>query len=288
MAVVTAEGRSILFSGDVGRPQDLIMRAPAAAPAVDYLVVESTYGDRRHEAVDAGDELAEVIRRTIARGGVIVVPSFAVARAQVLLYLIHQLKATGRIPESLPVYLNSPMATDVTGLYQQYRSEHKLSSEQTRAMCTAAKFVNSVEESKALNEGSWPRVIIAASGMATGGRVLHHLRAFAPDPRNTILFTGYQAAGTRGRAMIDGATEIKMFGEYVPVRAEVARLNSLSAHADYAELLDWMRAFPRAPRRTFVTHGEPVAADAMRLKIEESLRWRCAVPEHLERVELSD
>ncbi|HSQ82009.1 MAG TPA: MBL fold metallo-hydrolase [Casimicrobiaceae bacterium] len=288
MAVATAEGRSILFTGDVGRPQDLIMRAPAAAPAVDYLVVESTYGDRRHPGVDPGDELAEVIRRTIARGGIVVVPSFAVARAQALLYLIHQLKAAGRLPESLPVYLNSPMATDVTGLYEQYRSEHRLTGEQTRAMCNAAKFVNSVEESKALNEGTWPRVIIAASGMATGGRVLHHLRAFAPDARNTILFTGYQAAGTRGRAMIDGATEIKMFGEYVPVRAEVARLDSMSAHADHAELVEWMRAFPRAPRRIFVTHGEPVAADAMRLHIEESLRWRCTVPEHLERVDLND
>jgi metallo-beta-lactamase family protein len=288
MAVVTAEGRSILFTGDVGRPQDLIMRAPAAAPAVDYLVVESTYGDRRHAAADAGDELAKVIQRTIARGGVVVVPSFAVARAQVLLYLIHQLKAAGRIPESLPVYLNSPMATDVTGVYQQYRSEHKLTAEQTRAMCNAAKFVNSVEESKALNEGAWPRVIIAASGMATGGRVLHHLRAFAPEARNTILFTGFQAAGTRGRAMIDGAKEIKMFGEYVPVRAEVARLSAMSAHADHAELVEWMRAFPRAPRRTFVTHGEPVAADAMRLHIEESLHWRCTVPEHLERIDLQD
>ena len=288
MVVVTAEGRSILFTGDVGRSGDVIMRPPAAAPAVDYLVVESTYGDRRHQAVDAGDELADVIRRTIARGGIIVVPSFAVARAQALLYMIHQLKAGGRIPEGLPVYLNSPMATDVTGLYQQFRSEHKLTGEQTRAMCNAAKFVNSVEESKALNEGSWPRIIIAASGMATGGRVLHHLRAFAPDARNTILFTGFQAAGTRGRAMIDGATEIKIFGEYVQVRAEVARLHAMSAHADWAELVDWMRAFPRAPRRTFVTHGEPVAADAMRLHIEESLHWRCTVPEHLERIDLDD
>ena len=288
MAVVTAEGRSILYTGDVGRSGDVIMRPPAAAPGVDYLVVESTYGDRRHQAVDAGDELADVNRRTIARGGVVVVPSFAVARAQALLYMIHQLKADGRIPEALPVYLNSPMATDVTGLYQQFRSEHKLTGEQTRAMCNAAKFVNSVEESKALNEGSWPRIIIAASGMATGGRVLHHLRAFAPDARNTILFTGFQAAGTRGRAMIDGATEIKIFGEYVQVRAEVARLHAMSAHADWAELLDWMRAFPRPPRRTFVTHGEPVAADAMRLHIEESLHWRCTVPEHLERIDLDD
>ena len=288
MAVVTAEGRSILYTGDVGRSGDVIMRPPAAAPGVDYLVVESTYGDRRHQAVDAGGELADVVRRTIARGGVVVVPSFAVARAQALLYMIHQLKADGRIPEALPVYLNSPMATDVTGLYQQFRSEHKLTGEQTRAMCNAAKFVNSVEESKALNEGSWPRIIIAASGMATGGRVLHHLRAFAPDARNTILFTGFQAAGTRGRAMIDGATEIKIFGEYVQVRAEVARLHAMSAHADWAELLDWMRPFPRAPRRTFVTHGEPVAADAMRLHIEESLHWRCTVPEHLERIDLDD
>ncbi len=288
MAVVTAEGRSILYTGDVGRSGDVIMRPPAAAPGVDYLVVESTYGDRRHQAVDAGGELADVVRRTIARGGVVVVPSFAVARAQALLYMIHQLKADGRIPEALPVYLNSPMATDVTGLYQQFRSEHKLTGEQTRAMCNAAKFVNSVEESKALNEGSWPRIIIAASGMATGGRVLHHLRAFAPDARNTILFTGFQDAGTRGRAMIDGATEIKIFGEYVQVRAEVARLHAMSAHADWAELLDWMRAFPRPPRRTFVTHGEPVAADAMRLHIEESLHWRCTVPEHLERIDLDD
>ena len=288
MAVVTAEGRSILYTGDVGRSGDVIMRPPAAAPGVDYLVVESTYGDRRHQAVDAGGELADVVRRTIARGGVVVVPSFAVARAQALLYMIHQLKADGRIPEALPVYLNSPMATDVTGLYQQFRSEHKLTGEQTRAMCNAAKFVNSVEESKALNEGSWPRIIIAASGMATGGRVLHHLRAFAPDARNTILFTGFQAAGTRGRAMIDGATEIKIFGEYVQVRAEGARLHAMSAHADWAELLDWMRAFPRPPRRTFVTHGEPVAADAMRLHIEESLHWRCTVPEHLERIDLDD
>ncbi|MGE5088207.1 MAG: MBL fold metallo-hydrolase RNA specificity domain-containing protein [Candidatus Levyibacteriota bacterium] len=286
MAVVTAEGRSILFSGDVGRPDDPIMRAPAAAPAVDYLVVESTYGDRRHSAVDAADELADVIRRTIARGGIVLVPSFAVARAQTLLYLIHRLKADRRIPESLPVYLNSPMASDVTWLYEQYRSEHRLTAEQTHAMRNAAKFVNSVEESKALNEGAWPRVIIAASGMATGGRVLHHLRAFAPDARNTILFAGYQAAGTRGRAMVDGATEIKMFGEYVPVRAEVAQLDSMSAHADHAELVEWMRAFPQAPRRTFVTHGEPVAADAMRLHVEESLGWRCTVPEHLERVDL--
>ncbi len=286
MAVVTAEGRSVLFSGDVGRQHDLIMRAPVAPPAVDWLVVESTYGDRRHAPADAGDELADVIRRTVARGGTVVVPSFAVGRAQALLYLVHRLKADGRIAESLPVYLNSPMATDVTGLYQQYRSELRLTREETQAMCNAAKFVNSVEESKALNEGSWPRVIIAASGMATGGRVLHHLRAFASDARNTVLFSGYQAAGTRGQAMVDGAKEIKMFGEYVPVRAEIAMLDSLSAHADYAELLDWMRGFPRAPAITFVTHGEPVAADAMRLHIEESLKWRCTVPEYLERVEL--
>ncbi|HEV2219887.1 MAG TPA: MBL fold metallo-hydrolase, partial [Casimicrobiaceae bacterium] len=155
MAVVTAEGRSVLFSGDVGRQHDLIMRTPAAPPAVDWLVVESTYGDRRHAPADAGEELAEVIRRTVARGGTVVVPSFAVGRAQALLYLVQRLKADGRIAESLPIYLNSPMATSVTALYQQYRSELRLTAEETQAMCTAARFVNSVEESSALNEGAW-------------------------------------------------------------------------------------------------------------------------------------
>lgn len=287
MVSVTVGDRRLLFTGDLGRPHDLIMRAPVPVTQADYLIVESTYGDRRHDPADPRDKLGEIITRTAARGGVIVVPSFAVGRAQALLYLVHLLKGDRRIPTTLPVYLNSPMATDVTALYHRFRSEHRLTLEQCEAMCRAATIVNSVEESKALNAAPWPKVIIAASGMATGGRVLHHLRAFAPDARNTVLFSGFQAGGTRGRAMVDGATSIKMLGEYVPVRAEVATLDNLSAHADYAEILEWLGNFEKPPQRTFITHGEPAAADSLRLRIGEALHWSCVVPDYLETVELA-
>ncbi|HEX6137300.1 MAG TPA: MBL fold metallo-hydrolase [Casimicrobiaceae bacterium] len=281
MVAIEANGRSVLFTGDLGRPHDPVMLAPEPVAGADYLVVESTYGDRRHDPSSPGDKLADVVTRTVTRGGTVIVPSFAVGRAQALLYWLHRLKAEQRIPATLPIYLNSPMATDVTALYERYGTEHRLSAEACRAMCSAATFVNTVEQSKALNASPWPKVIIAASGMATGGRVLHHLRAYAPDARNTILFSGYQAGGTRGRALLDGATTIKMFGEYVPVRAQVAQIDNLSAHADGAEILDWLRAFRDPPRRTFVTHGEPAAADALRLRIGDTLRWRCEVPEYL-------
>ena len=280
MVSISTEGQTLLFSGDLGRPHDLIMRAPAVVHEADHLIVESTYGNRLHDPADPRDKLAETIRRTTARGGTVIVPSFAVGRAQQLLYLMHLLKAEGRIPSTLPVYLNSPMAADVTDLYRQFGDEHRLTLEQCRAMGHAATIVNSVEQSRALNESPLPKVIIAASGMATGGRVLHHLQSLAPDARNTILFTGFQAGGTRGRSLIDGATSIKIFGNYVPVRAEVVAFDNLSAHADYAEILDWLRNFGKPPRRTFVTHGEPAAADAMRLRIDETLHWDCTVPEH--------
>jgi metallo-beta-lactamase family protein len=173
------------------------------------------------------------------------------------------------------------MATDVTALYQRFLSDHRLSAPQCARMCQAAKIVNTVDESKALNASRWPKVIIAGSGMATGGRVLHHLRTYAPDARHTILLTGYQAGGTRGRALQDGAASIKMFGEYVPVRAEVASLDNLSAHADWSEILDWLGGFERAPRTTFLTHGEPAAADALRIRIGDKLGWTTRLPEYL-------
>jgi metallo-beta-lactamase family protein len=286
MALVSAEGRTVLFSGDLGRPHDLVMQAPTKVTQADYLVVESTYGNRLHSREDPRDTLAEVITRTARRGGVIVVPSFAVGRAQTLLYLIHLLKQEHRIPGILPVYLNSPMAVDVTALYIRFRDEHRLDRAQCEGMCRGVTLVASVEESKALNSGTHPKVIISASGMATGGRVLHHLRSLAPDPRNTILFTGFQAGGTRGRALVDGATSVKMFGEYVPVRAEVIAIDTLSAHADYREILDWLRQFDRSPMHTFITHGEPAAADALRLHIGEALHWSCSVPEYRQSVEL--
>ncbi|MGE3775492.1 MAG: MBL fold metallo-hydrolase RNA specificity domain-containing protein [Gammaproteobacteria bacterium] len=281
------EGRTVVFSGDVGRPHDPIMRAPAAIEAADYLVVESTYGDRVHAAEPPSIALGEAINRTVSRGGKVIVPSFAVGRAQSLLYSIHRLKADGVIDAAIPVYLDSPMAVDVTALYARFRSLHRLSADECRAMCAAAKIVNTPEESRALDQRAYPAVIVAASGMATGGRVLHHLRALAPDPRNTILFSGYQAAGTRGGRIVAGEPAVKIHGHMVPIRAEVAQLDGLSAHADRIELLEWLRGFRTPPRRTFVTHGEPVAAEAMAAQLRDVLRWDTAVPDYLDTVELS-
>ena len=281
-----AAGRSVLFSGDLGRPDDELMLPPAPPPASDWVVVESTYGNRRHRQVDAAGELAGVIQRTAARGGIVLIPAFAVGRAQALLHLIAGLKAEGRIAD-LPVYLNSPMAADVTRLYRRWRHEHRLDEAQCERMIGVARMVASVEESERLNELRYPSVIVSASGMASGGRVVHHLKAFAPDRRNTIVLAGFQAAGTRGAALAAGANEIKIHGAYVPVRAEVVQLEALSAHADRDGLLDWLGALPKPPRRVFVTHGEPVAADAMRLAIEESRRWNVVVPEDRQVVELA-
>jgi metallo-beta-lactamase family protein len=283
---VTGAAGKLVFSGDLGRPHDGIMNPPTPLSDADYIVVESTYGDRTHPSVDALDELAQIILRTINRGGCVIVPAFAVGRTQALLHFIHQLKAQGRIPPQLPVYLNSPMATDVTTLYERFAGELRLPKSECAAMCRAATFVTSVEQSKRLNAMHNPMIVVAASGMATGGRVIHHLKAFAPDPRNTILFSGYQAAGTRGAAMLGGAREIRIHGQDVPVRAEVAALSSLSAHADANEILQWLGSFRQAPRAAFVTHGEPVAADTLRQRIERGLRWTVHVPEHLQTVEL--
>jgi metallo-beta-lactamase family protein len=278
-------GLRVLFSGDLGRPHDPVMPAPAAIRQADYLVVESTYGDRRHDPSDPADKLAAIINRTIERGGVVIVPTFAVGRAQELLYYLHLLKVKRAIPD-VPVYLNSPMAVDATRIFHDHPSEHRLSRDQCDAMCRTAKIVNSVEESERLNTAAGPMIILAASGMATGGRVVHHLKAFAPDPKNTILFAGFQAAGTRGAAMLNGAESVKIHGEYVPVRAEVRILSNLSAHADYAEILEWLDNFRASPRQTFITHGEPTAADALRHRIEERKRWRCRVPDYREQVDL--
>jgi metallo-beta-lactamase family protein len=278
-------GRRILFSGDIGRPHDPVMPAPEPIARADYLVVESTYGDRLHDPADPHIKLAQIINRTVERRGVLIIPTFAVGRTQELMYYIHQLKTAGTIPD-LPVYLNSPMAVDATRIFHNHPSDHRLTAAQCDAMCRTAKIVNTVEESIRLNSATGPMIILAASGMATGGRVVHHLKAFAPDPKNTILFAGFQAAGTRGAAMLAGAESVKIHGEYVPVRAEVAILSNLSAHADYAEILHWLAHFKAAPRQTFVTHGEPVAADAMRHHIEERFHWRCKVPDYREQVEL--
>ena len=277
---------SILFSGDIGRPNDILMNAPVHIRQADYLVVESTYGNRLHDKSDPQLKLATIINQTTNRNGIVLIPIFAVGRAQELLYYIHLLKSSGQIPD-IPVYLNSPMAVDATEIFVQHCGEHRLAPEQCRSLFKTARMVSSAEESRRLNETKGPMIILSASGMATGGRVVHHLKAFAPNPDNTVLFVGFQAAGTRGAAMLDGADAIKIHGEYVPVRARVELISNLSAHADYSEVLDWLRGFEKPPRKTFITHGEPVAADMMRLHIEEQLHWPVEVPDYLETVELS-
>ena len=233
---VTVGKRTIVFSGDLGRSNSPTMVDPAVVRKADYILVESTYGGRTHASVDPEDVLEEVIKRTAQRGGVILIPTFAIGRAQTLLYHLYRLKRTGRIP-NLPVFLDSPMAIDASDVFCTHMSAHRLTPEECKGLCAVTRYVTSAEASQALDRDRVPKIILAASGMATGGRVLHHLEALAPDPRTTILFAGFQAAGTRGAAMVAGATSIKIHGSYVPVRAEVKNLDMLSAHADQAEIL---------------------------------------------------
>lgn len=279
-------GQTIVFSGDLGRYNDATMVDPVGIAKADYLVVESTYGNRRHDARDPEDALAEVIGRTVGRGGTVVIPAFAVGRAQSLLFHLHRLKASRRLPD-IPVFLDSPMAVDASKIFCKHIADHRLSEDECRGACAVAHYVQSVEESKALMSNSMPKVIISASGMATGGRVLHHLKSYAPDARNTILFAGFQAGGTRGAIMTAGADTIKIHGEYVPVRAEVKNLEMLSAHADADEILQWLKGFKSPPRTTFITHGEASASDALRKRIEEELGWACVIPDHGQHVDLT-
>ncbi len=274
---ISGSGRTIAFSGDVGRPCDPILLPPARLPACDYLVVESTYGDRRHPSEDVSAALAKLVNETAQRRGTLVVPAFAVGRAQHLLYLLSELRDAGKIPP-LPIQLDSPMAISATEIFARYPAEHRLDAAALARMQSVASFAHTPEDSKAIDASLEPQIVISASGMATGGRILHHLRRFLPDAANTVLLVGYQTSGTRGRSLLDGADELKIHGQYVRVRARVARLDALSAHADYVELIDWLRAGSLAPSRVFVTHGEPAAADALRRRLRDELRWNASIP----------
>lgn len=279
------EARSLVYSGDLGRPGDSILRAPAPFSGADTLLLESTYGNRRH-APDTGEAyLATLIRAAAADGGSLLIPSFAVGRAQTVMLAIARLKARGEIPD-LPVFLDSPMAIDATGLYREYRTQHRLSVADCRAMCAVARLINTPEQSKALASLRVPAVIIAASGMATGGRVLHHLKTMVSDPRNRILFVGYQAGGTRGAHLVEGAAEVKVHGQWFAVRAQISQIDTWSAHADGDEIMAWLQTARHAPRQVYLVHGDPDAADTLRQRIEEQLHWPVQVPEHLQTVEV--
>lgn len=270
-------GRRVVFSGDLGRYGDAVMNDPEPIAEADYIVIESTYGDRVHDEADPSQMLGDIIERTVQRGGTVVIPAFAVGRVQALLYHLWSLKQAGRL-KNVPIYVDSPMATDATKLLCRFSDDHKLSQQACLDVCAVATYTQSVEESKALSANPYPKVIISASGMATGGRVLHHLVAFAQDHKNTVLFSGYQAAGTRGRTMLQGGKEIRIFGHWMPIRAEVAELSMLSAHADANELLRWLGGFAQAPRQVFIVHGEPEASEALRVRIGRELGWNAVVP----------
>jgi metallo-beta-lactamase family protein len=280
---VEAHGLRVLFSGDLGRGGDILMDPPEPRPDADVVVMESTYGDRLHDPVDPTDALGDAVRRTAARGGTVLIPAFSVGRTQALLVLLHRLRAAGRIPE-IPIHIDSPMAIAATGLYARHAADHRLDPATCAAAFALPRYAREVGESQALDRPAGPQIVISASGMATGGRVVHHLKRFAPGPEHLILLAGYQAAGTRGAALAAGAKEIKIHGRYVPVRAEVAALASLSAHADQRELLAWLAAGPR-PRRLFLVHGEPGPADALRLAIRERLGWDAEVPDYRDTVQ---
>jgi len=286
--VTISDGQSsIVFSGDLGRPDDPVIKAPAQIQNADYLILESTYGDRLHEDTDPQGQLGEIIRKTAARGGTVVIPAFAVGRTQSLIYYIHELKKAKRIPD-LPVYLDSPMAINVTKLLQQHDAEHRLSHEQCAEVCNSVLYTQSVEQSKAIYEknNGLPTIIISASGMATGGRILHHLKHYISDPRNTVLLAGFQAAGTRGARLMHGETELKIHGHLYPVRAQIEMLDNMSAHGDYQEIINWLKNFRKPPRKVFITHGEPEAASSLKFKIEEHLGWNVEIPDYLDEHEL--
>ena len=281
---VTVGGRTVHFSGDVGRETDPLMHGPRPYPGADILVTESTYGNRVHPQNDPEAELAEVINRVARRGGAIVIPAFAVGRIQGVMLQIAQLRERGAIPY-VPVYLNSPMGVDATAIYHNHHDEHHVSWDDCKAMFDLAERVRTVEESKELNRRNGPMIIISASGKLAGGRVLHHLVSFGPDPKNAIVLSGFQAGGTRGAVLARGERHLRLFGREIEIRAEVIQLEGISGHADANELLGWMGQ-ARSPEMTYVTHGEPDSADALRFRIDHELGWNVRVPEHLERVSI--
>jgi len=277
--------KTIVFSGDLGRPNDPVMVRPEYIDHADYLVVESTYGDRLHDQTDPMAMIGEIISSTAAKGGTIVIPAFAVGRTQSLLYYIHQLKLEERIP-NIPVFLDSPMAINATNLLSRHQKDHRLSADEWAQICNEATYTKTVMESKELDKQEMPSVIISASGMATGGRVLHHLKRYIGDHKNTILFTGFQASGTRGDRIIRGEKEIKIHGQMWPVRARIEYMTNTSAHADYQEILNWLGHFKTVPKKTFITHGEAEASKALKEKIEEKFNWTVVVPKFKDQVEL--
>lgn len=278
--VVVTDGKETLtFSGDLGRPHDVIMKAPPHLTQTDYLVLESTYGDRLHPTEDPLESLAHEVNQTVKKGGIVIIPCFAVGRAQTVLYYLYQLKQKHAIPD-IPIYLDSPMAISITDLYCKFPDEHILSVPACNKAFGIATITPTGQDSKKLDELNHPAIIIAGSGMANGGRVIYHLRQYIDDPRNTVLFVGYQAPGTLGNILVGGKKEIWIYGKQYEVHAAIKTIKSLSAHADYQEILDWLSSFKEAPKKVFITHGELESAESLQQKIKERFGWDVIVPKY--------
>jgi metallo-beta-lactamase family protein len=290
MARRDGAGGTVVFGGDLGRYGRPVLPDPSPGVACDVLLVESTYGDRQHPPDDNGDALARVVNETADRRGKLIIPAFAIGRVEEVLYWLRRLEQAGRVPR-LPVYVDSPMAVSAIEYYRQHA--HELDEDMRPVHGDMCRFcterfepVETMKESQAVIERSGPAIVISASGMATGGRVLRHLEQALPDPKNTVLFVGFQAKGTRGRDLIEGARQVKMFGQIIPVRARIERLNDMSAHADAGEIMRWLGTFPSAPGMTYLVHGEPTAQAVLKARIERELGWRVHVPSHGEQVEV--
>lgn len=276
---IVENGVSLLVSGDLGQDGDLVMHAPDRPPSADYVLIESTYGDRLHVKDDPFIAIEQVVNKTIANGGSVLFPAFAVGRSQVLMHILAELRHQERIP-NVPIYVNSPMATDVTDMYLRYASEHKLTDDQCSRIWSGIEFVQTIEQSKELTSSNEPKIIISASGMATGGRVLHHLIAMLPHSQNSVIFAGHQVEGTRGFLLVNGAKRIRIYGDDVNVFANIVHLEELSAHADRDELISWLSKLPNKPKKIFVIHGEPEASSSIQNIVQEKLKWLTEVPVH--------
>ena len=279
------KGGTILFGGDLGRYNRPVLPDPSPGVDCDVLLLESTYGDRLHPPEDDGAELARIVGETFARGGKVIIPAFAIGRTEELLYWLFKLEDEKRLP-AMPIYVDSPMALKGLEFYASRSDELDPDMKNLRRRLSRFTAVQTPEQSKELTASDAPAIVIASSGMATGGRVVHHLFAGLPDARNTVLFVGFQAPGTRGRLLVDGARYVKMFGQEVPVHARIAKLDGMSAHADAGEILRWLKTFPRAPKITYLVHGELPAQEALQARIVKELKWRVEIPTQGQKVDL--
>lgn len=278
-ALISNGSKKIHFSGDLGRYADPLMPEPEAPPEADFVVMESTYGDHDHSPIQSKEVLKQCILEIAKSRGVLLIPSFAVGRAQNLLYEITELKRNGEVPAQIPLYFNSPMGHEVAKLYEEFHQFHRLGPGQFAEVMSEVHCIKTAEESKALNnDKSGPKIIIAASGMLTGGRVLHHVKSLASDPRNMILLAGFQSPGTRGHSLLNGAKEIKIHGLYVEINCKIVSSDSFSAHAGRSELMKWIKAAPKKPERVFLVHGESTASDELRKLMDKELKWYISVP----------